>query len=123
VLRAELTYRCGVAFEPIVNGQAEIAGVPAELLAVFSKRTAEIGAVMADSVAEFYRSEGCELTRQELAAMQRRAAADSRVRKSGRTPEEMRALWRVAAATLGVMPTPLRRSIDAAATEHQPTTP
>ena len=36
VLRAELTHRYGVAFEPIVNGQAEITGVPTELLAVFS---------------------------------------------------------------------------------------
>ena len=33
VLRAELTHRYGVAFGEIVNGQAEIAGVPAELLA------------------------------------------------------------------------------------------
>ena len=55
VLRAELTHRYGVAFEPIVNGQAEIAGVPPDLLAVFSKRTAEIDWVMADKVAEFYR--------------------------------------------------------------------
>ena len=39
VLRAELTHRYGIAWGPIVNGQAEIAGVPAELLEVFSKRT------------------------------------------------------------------------------------
>ena len=32
VLRAELTHRYGVGWEPIVNGQAEIAGIPAELL-------------------------------------------------------------------------------------------
>ena len=38
VLRAELTHRFGVAWRPIVNGQAEIAGMPAELLDVFSKR-------------------------------------------------------------------------------------
>src|SRR4051794_24612532 len=37
VLRAELSQRFGVAFGPIVNGQAEIAGVPVELLDVFSK--------------------------------------------------------------------------------------
>ena len=42
VLRAELTARYGVAFGEIVNGQAEIAGVPAELLAAFSKRTSEV---------------------------------------------------------------------------------
>ena len=33
VLRAELTHRLGVDWRPIVNGQAEIAGVPDELLA------------------------------------------------------------------------------------------
>ncbi|MEK7424773.1 MAG: MobF family relaxase [Actinomycetota bacterium] len=123
VLRAELTHRYGVAFEPIVNGQAEIAGVPTELLAVFSKRTAEIDTVMADKVAEFCRREGCEPTRQELAAMQRQAAADSRARKTGRTVDEMRALWRVEAATVDVTPASLRRSIDAAATERPPATP
>ena len=44
VLRAELTNRLGVEWRPIVNGQAEIAGVPDELLAVFSKRSADIDA-------------------------------------------------------------------------------
>ena len=39
VLRNELTHRFGVDWLPIVNGQAEIAGVPDELLDVFSKRT------------------------------------------------------------------------------------
>ncbi len=42
VLRNELTHRLGVEWAPIVNGQAEIAGVPAELIAVFSKRAADI---------------------------------------------------------------------------------
>ncbi len=43
VLRAELTRRYGVGWEPIVNGQAELAGAPAELLEVFSKRTVQVG--------------------------------------------------------------------------------
>ena len=55
--------------------------------------------------------------------MQRQAAADSRARKTGRTAEEMRALWRVEAATVGVTPASLRRSIEAAAADHPPTTP
>jgi hypothetical protein len=38
VLRSELTDRFGVAWAPIVNGQAEIAGMPKELMSVFSKR-------------------------------------------------------------------------------------
>jgi conjugative relaxase-like TrwC/TraI family protein len=46
VLRAELTARFGVAFGPIVNGQAEIAGIPHELLEVFSKRTTQVDAAL-----------------------------------------------------------------------------
>ena len=44
VLRAELTHRLGVDWQQICNGQAEIAGIPDELLAVFSKRTVDIDA-------------------------------------------------------------------------------
>ena len=50
VLRAELTHRYGVGWGPIVNGQAEIAGVPAELLEVFSKRTAQVDAALGAKV-------------------------------------------------------------------------
>jgi hypothetical protein len=46
VLRAELTQRYGVAFGEIVKGQAEIAGVPAELLQQFSKRSAQVSAAL-----------------------------------------------------------------------------
>ena len=42
VLRAQVTHRYGVAWEPIVNGQAEIAGLPRELLEVFSKRAGQV---------------------------------------------------------------------------------
>ena len=45
---------------PIVNGQAEIAGVPDELLAVFSKRTGDIDVALADKLDEFRRREGRE---------------------------------------------------------------
>ena len=58
VLRAELTARFGVGWERIVHGQAEIAGMPAELLAVFSKRTADIDAALADKVDDFRHREG-----------------------------------------------------------------
>ena len=49
VLRNELADRFGVEWAPIVNGQAEIAGVPKDLLAVFSKRAAAIDDAMAAS--------------------------------------------------------------------------
>ncbi|MFZ1491359.1 MAG: relaxase domain-containing protein [Ilumatobacteraceae bacterium] len=48
VLRAELTERFGVGFGPIVNGQAEIAGVPGvpdDLIDLFSKRTVQVRAM------------------------------------------------------------------------------
>ena len=47
VLRAELSHRYGVAWGPIVNGQAELVGMPVELLEVFSKRTAQVDDALA----------------------------------------------------------------------------
>ncbi len=58
VLRAELTHRFGVEWGPILTGQAEIAGVPDELLVVFSKRSAAIGVAMAAKLDEFRQREG-----------------------------------------------------------------
>ena len=58
VLRSELTHRFGVAWGPIVNGQAEIAGMPKELMAVFSKRAADIDVAVAAKLDEFRHREG-----------------------------------------------------------------
>jgi conjugative relaxase-like TrwC/TraI family protein len=44
VLRGELTRRLGVTWTPVRNGQAEIAGMPPELLRLFSKRRRQIEA-------------------------------------------------------------------------------
>ena len=62
VLRAEVTARYGVVFDPIVNGQAEIAGVPSELLDQFSKRAREIDTEMGDKLADFAQREGRDPT-------------------------------------------------------------
>jgi conjugative relaxase-like TrwC/TraI family protein len=62
VLRAELTHRYGVAWGPIVNGQAEIAGVPEELLAAFSKRTAQVDAALDAKIADFRERQGRDPT-------------------------------------------------------------
>jgi conjugative relaxase-like TrwC/TraI family protein len=48
VLRSELTARFGVGWDPIANGQAEIAGFPTALHTVFSKRTAVIDTTVAE---------------------------------------------------------------------------
>ncbi len=42
VLRHELTARLGVAWGPVVNGHADLAGIPRALIEVFSTRTAEL---------------------------------------------------------------------------------
>ena len=83
VLRAELTHRYGVAWEPIVNGQAEIAGMPRELLEVFSKRAGQVDGALAAKVDEFRRREGRDPTTWERAALCREASADTRAHKTG----------------------------------------
>jgi TrwC relaxase len=78
VLRAEPTHRYGVGWEAIVNGQAELAGIPAELLSVFSKRTGQVDAALAVKVEEFRARQGRDPTSWERAALCREASADTR---------------------------------------------
>ena len=104
VLRAELTDRYGVGFGEIVKGQAEIAGVPAELLALFSKRTVQVDDALAMKMAEFYQREGRDPTGCEKAALTREAAADTRVHKTSRSVDELRPGWLEDAADIGVTP-------------------
>ncbi len=63
VLRSELTHRFGVEWRPIVNGQAEIAGVSDDLLAVFSKRSGDIDVALVAKVDEFRHRQGREPSR------------------------------------------------------------
>ena len=115
VLRAELTHRLGVEWRPIVNGQAEIAGIPDELLAVFSKRTADIDAALADKLDDFRQREGREPSRWERAALTREASADTRSRKSGHGAADLTTRWQTEAADAGWTADLLDASIDDAA--------
>ena len=101
VLRAELTHRLAVDWRPIVNGQAEIAGVTDELLAVFSKRSTAIDTAMRDKLADFRKREGREPSRWERAAMTREASADTRSRKSGHGAADLTTRWQTEAAAAG----------------------
>jgi conjugative relaxase-like TrwC/TraI family protein len=103
VLRSELTAKFGVGWEPIVNGQAEITGLDPELLAVFSKRAAQVDLETDARVEEFEAREGRAPSRFERAAIEREAAADTRVKKTG-TAAEWRSVWRQEAADLGHTP-------------------
>ncbi len=101
VLRAELTRRYRVGWEPIVNGQAELAGAPAELVEVFSKRASQVDAALAAKVEEFRTRQGRDPTRWERAALCREASADTRSHKTGVGVPDLRKRWESEAAGLG----------------------
>jgi conjugative relaxase-like TrwC/TraI family protein len=115
VLRAELTQRYGVAFGELVNGQAEIAGVPEELLEQFSKRTAQVGRAFQVKLAEFYSREGRDPTPKERGALGREAAEDTRSHKTGNGVDDLRSRWLAEAADVGVTLESLRDGIERAA--------
>jgi conjugative relaxase-like TrwC/TraI family protein len=118
VLRAEITHRYGVAWGPITNGQAELAALPPELLDVFSKRTAQVEALLDAKLIGFRETEGRDPTRWELAALTREAAADSRRDKTGDPVSDLRQAWRNEAGELGWTPRELVDHLAAAA--HRP---
>lgn len=120
VLRAELTERYGVAFGEIVKGQAEIAGVPAELLELFSKRAAQVDDALTDKVAEFYAREGRDPTMWEKAALTREAAKDTRSRKTDRPVSELRSGWIEDAAGIGITPEGVVADVREAARTAEP---
>ncbi len=113
VLRSELTHRFGVAWRPIVKGQAEISGMPPELLEVFSKRAAQVAAALGVKVEEFRGREGRDPTRWEKAAMTREAAADTRPHKTGHDITDLRDRWIGEAAEAGWTPERLVNEITA----------
>jgi conjugative relaxase-like TrwC/TraI family protein len=115
VLRAELTHRFGIGWGPVRHGQADIAGIPHELLEVFSKRSAVIDVALAAKLDEFRARHGQEPSRWERAAMCREASADTRARKSGHGAADLTARWRGEAARLGWTRHTLETSIDQAA--------
>jgi conjugative relaxase-like TrwC/TraI family protein len=101
VLRAELTSRYGVAWGPIENGQAEIAGMPKDLLDAFSKRTGQVDAALAEKIVEFRDRQGRDPSRWERAALTREAAGDTRATKTHASPRDLSAHWADEARSLG----------------------
>ncbi len=120
VLRAELTARFGVVFGEIVKGQAEISGVPTELLELFSKRTVQVDDALTLKLADFYAREGRDPTMWEKAALTREAAADTRVRKTDRPVDELRRGWLDAAFDAGILPDDLTVWVADAARDRPP---
>ena len=100
-LRAGMIERFGVSFTPVVNGQAEMVGMPDVLLDVFSKRTHQVDHSLTTKIEEFRGRQGRDPTRWERAALTREAAADTRGRKTGLGVDDLDARWQSEAARLG----------------------
>jgi conjugative relaxase-like TrwC/TraI family protein len=123
VLRAELTHRYGITGEPIVNGQAEIAGMPAELLEAFSKRAGQVDAALAVKVGDFRVRQGRDPSRWERAVLEREASADTRVHKTGRPVADLLERWRDEAAELGWTVAGLTEGLTVPAERHSKAAP
>ena len=103
-LRSELSARLGVAWGQVINGHADIEGVPAALLKVFSARAAQVKQRLGVLVARWVEDhDGAEPDPRTLYRLERRAAVDSRPAKHAvGDPEALRADWRAQAAAAGV---------------------
>ncbi len=100
VLRSELVDKLTVAWGPIVNGQAEIAGMPGELLEKFSKRSSQVDAALVVKLEVFRDREGRDPTRWERAALTREASADTRGHKTGNGVADLQTQWTAEAEAL-----------------------
>lgn len=89
-LRSLLTRELGIAWGPVRNGIADVAGMPAAVLRAFSRRRAEIEA-------ELERRGATSAGAAQVAALATRRAKDYRV-----TPEQLVPEWRRRAAQLGL---------------------
>ena len=116
-LRAELHSRLGVVFgPPSAHGQAEILGVPKEVMTAWSKRTAQIAAEAAPVIADYETTLGRSLTRNERAAVTKTAVLKTR---QGKEPagsvSALHDRWTTEAAALGWGSETLHTAVTAAA--------
>lgn len=78
-LRSELSARLGVSWGPVTEGHADIEGVPAELLKLFSQRSVQVEAKLAKEVAAWIDDhDGAEPDHRTLWHLERDAVTDSR---------------------------------------------
>ncbi len=104
-LRAELTRRLGVEWEPPVNGISEIIGIHPDVLAEFSQRTADIDQRIDAKLGRFVDDLGREPTQRERWQLKREAVVDSRPAKPhSHIACELHNEWRQRSGALGVEP-------------------
>ena len=101
-LRAELAGRLDAVFaDRSAHAQAEVVGIPAELLAAFSKRSADIAAEAGPVLAGYQRALGRELTAAERAGVVQTAVLKTRPAKERTEIATLHERWRAEAAGLG----------------------
>lgn len=109
-MRTELTSRLGVEFEPVVNGIADIAHIPAGVLTEFSTRTAAIDKRLDEKVDRFVDTFDRDPTPRERWRLEREAVTDSRPAKAEEVnAAELHAHWTNQLHDLGYEPAALQR--------------
>ena len=115
-LRNEMRQRLGVAFcEGNDHGQAEILGVPAELLSLWSKRTAQIDSESGPRIAEFEKLLGRALTPAERVDVVKTAVLKTRPGKDHPELSTLHGHWTHEAGAAGWNTGQLLASVRAAA--------
>jgi conjugative relaxase-like TrwC/TraI family protein len=101
-LRNEMHSRLGVNFREVnENGQADIAGMPDELLKLWSKRAASIDAEAAPKIAEYEKVLGRTLSSAERVGVVKTAVLKTRAAKQHRQLSALHATWTAEAARVG----------------------
>ena len=105
-LRSELSARLGVSWGPVSEGHADLDGVPARMLTLFSQRNAEVDTRLAEAVAAWVDDhDGAEPDSRTLYRLARNAVLDSRPGKSEPVPgDELRREWVARAQEAGFEP-------------------
>ena len=116
-LRNELTRTLGVAWTPVSkDGQAEIAGVPVELMRTWSKRTAQTLSEAGPVIAAYEQLLGRSLSSAERVAVEKVAVVKTRPRKDTVDIVSLTDRWHDEAEALDWSPERLRQSIRDATT-------
>jgi len=107
-LRSELAERLGLAWQPVVNGIAEIADVPDRVLEEFSSRTADVQRRIDEKLDRFSETFDRDPTPRERWRLEREAVVDSRpVKPHAEDPVTLHDQWTDRVRRLGIEPSHL----------------
>ncbi|MBK5224798.1 MAG: relaxase domain-containing protein [Acidimicrobiia bacterium] len=105
-LRAELTARLGVEWEPTLDGPADLVCVPAEVRDVLSQRSIQVAAKLDDLIGRWSaENDGADPDPRTIASLERSAVTSSRPGKShGTDPAGLHDTWRHQVTRVGFDP-------------------